>query len=213
MQPQEQSGNLVVDASTASPGSAAQQAREVTRAKDRPGSGVAPESSGGRHEGEARADFWRAARTVISLADQASPLVPVSREKGLPLSAVQQRIWFLNQAAPDDPSYNIPFSWHVLGDIDVRALEHSFNAIIERHEILRTVFTEEGGVPAQVISPYCPLVVPVLDLEALPEPEREQVAFQHMTHEFRRPFDLAQGPLLRSMLLRMAGHEHILLIV
>src|SRR5215217_1667476 len=67
-----------------------------------------------------------------------------------PLSFAQQRLWFLNQLRPNDPSYNIVFCRRLKGKLDVEALERSLNEIVRRHESLRTFFLLIDGHPAQV---------------------------------------------------------------
>src|SRR5690242_18418956 len=69
-----------------------------------------------------------------------------------PLSFAQERLWFLAQLEPDDPSYNVPVALRLNGDLNVTALEKSLNAIVTRHETLRTKFTAVDGEPFQVVS-------------------------------------------------------------
>src|SRR6476619_683467 len=75
----------------------------------------------------------------------------INDEKGsaetFPVSFAQQRIWFLAQLEPDNPSYNVPQILRLKGELDVDALEQTINAIIARHESLRTTFSEIDGQP------------------------------------------------------------------
>ena len=91
------------------------------------------------------------------------------------------------------------------------ALERALNALIARHETLRTRFVEEDGEPSQVIEPAVHLPLVVEDLSALEPAERERVAELAMRAEAETPFDLGRGPLLRVRLLKLAEREHILL--
>ena len=84
--------------------------------------------------------------------------------------------------------------------------------MVRRHEVLRTTFADEGGVPRQVIAPRLDLPVPILDLEGTPEADREARARSLIAEEARRPFDLARGPLLRASLIRLGDREHIILV-
>ena len=137
-----------------------------------------------------------------------------------PLSFAQQRMWFLDQYEPDSPFYNIAAALRLRGPLDVAALEQSLNEIVRRHEVLRAVFVTEKGHPVQVIVPELKLPLPIVDLQDLPEAEREAEALRLATEEAQQPFDLAQGPLLRASLLRLGeacsdtyrGEEHIFLL-
>ncbi|MBD1837880.1 non-ribosomal peptide synthetase [Coleofasciculus sp. FACHB-501] len=128
-----------------------------------------------------------------------------------PLSFAQQRLWFFDQLEPGNTSYNIPVAVRFKGTLDAIALEHSLNAIIERHEALRTVFTTVDGHPVQVITPQLKLTLPFVDLRELPNTEREQAVRQLATAEAQKPFDLTQAPLLRVSLLHLSEFEYVVL--
>ncbi|WP_218081854.1 condensation domain-containing protein [Anthocerotibacter panamensis] len=147
--------------------------------------------------------------------DLASPSDPIPRrlDSGpVPLSYAQQRLWFLDQLEPGTAVYNIAGGMRVKGFLDLKALEHSLNEIVRRHESLRTTFISVEGRPLQIIAPYEPFSVCVVDLRALPEAEREAQVQQLTAEEARRPFDLAVGPLLRLQLLSLASDEYTLLL-
>jgi amino acid adenylation domain-containing protein len=140
------------------------------------------------------------------------PLVPVERRGRMPLSFAQQRLWFLHQLEPETPAYNVPAAVRLNGQLNVTALEQSFNEIIRRHESLRTTFATDQTGPVQIIAPAQKLSLAVLDISALPERERELEAERIAADEARLPFDLSQGPVLRVRLLRLGEAEHILLL-
>ena len=100
-------------------------------------------------------------------------LNPVTRDKPLPLSFAQQRLWFLHQLAESNPFYNIPSVLQVSGELDVAALEQTFNEVVRRHETLRTSFSVVDGEPVQVIAAPEPLRMTVIDLQELTPEERE----------------------------------------
>ncbi len=139
----------------------------------------------------------------------APPLVPVPREGSLPLSFAQQRLWFIDQLEPGSPLYNMPVALRVEGPLDPGVLALCLGEIVRRHEALRTVFAAPEGSPVQVIQPAAPFVLPLVDLSGLPEPEREAAALALAGEEAGRPFDLARGPLLRGVLLRLAEEDHV----
>lgn len=144
--------------------------------------------------------------------DQAAkpPLRPLSRNTPLPLSFAQQRLWFLDQLQPGSPFYNLFSAVRLQGELDISALEQSFDEIVNRHEALRTIFPNVNGKPVQVIFPALKLTLQCKDLRELPEVEREAEVRRLVTEEVRRPFDLSRGPLLRLTLLRTGEQDHML---
>ncbi|MEW5931824.1 MAG: condensation domain-containing protein, partial [Gemmatimonadota bacterium] len=141
----------------------------------------------------------------------APPMERVPREGPLPVSFAQQRLWVVDRLDPGSPAYNMPAALRLRGVLDTAALRASLDALVRRHEALRTTFAERGGVPVQVVHPAAPVELVELDLGALPEAEREAEAGRLAVAEALRPFDLARGPLLRSTLVRLGGEEHVLL--
>src|ERR1043165_5090331 len=138
--------------------------------------------------------------------EQRPALLPASREAELPLSFAQQRLWFFDQLEPESSAYNIHIGIKLEGALDLPALERSLEKIIARHEALRTVFiTSAEGKPTQSISPAR---VSLSVTELLTEAEVRVLA----AREERAPFDLANGPLLRASLLRLAAEDHVLLL-
>ncbi|HEY0607294.1 MAG TPA: condensation domain-containing protein, partial [Herpetosiphonaceae bacterium] len=138
------------------------------------------------------------------------PLARVPRDRPLPLSFAQQRLWFLDQLEPGSPAYNVPVAVKILGALDPEALEHSLNALVTRHEILRTTFTSQGGQPIQVILPQQSLVLDRHDLHDLPAAEREAEALRLMHQSARQPFNLASDSLVRVLMVRLSDREHLL---
>jgi amino acid adenylation domain-containing protein/FkbM family methyltransferase len=129
-----------------------------------------------------------------------------------PLSFAQERLWFLAQLEPGSPLYNVSAAVRLRGRLDAAVLERSLAEVVRRHEILRTTFQVEKGEPVQVAAPAVRLAMPVHDLSALPAAERQARALRLATEEARQPFDLARGPLLRTLLLRLGGAEHLLVV-
>ena len=142
----------------------------------------------------------------------APPLQPAARDGALPLSFAQQRLWFIDQLEPDSPRYNVPAALCLSGTLDVAALEQSLNAVVQRHEALRTTFAAVQGRAVQVIAPSLNVPLPVADLGVLTQAERAAEAQRLAQAEARQPFDLARGPLLRARLLRLGEQEHWLLL-
>ncbi len=129
-----------------------------------------------------------------------------------PLSFAQQRLWFLDRMVPGNPFYNIPLAAPVQTMLDVRALERALNAIVARHEALRTVFRVADGEPEQVVLPSLDLSITVTDLRALPPAERDERTIAVTTAEARTPFDLEKGPLVRCGVITRGVADHVLLL-
>jgi acyl-CoA synthetase (AMP-forming)/AMP-acid ligase II len=141
-----------------------------------------------------------------------SAIVRVPREDGVPASIAQERLWELQQALPGMPFFNILYALRLTAPFDMAVLERSINEIVGRHEILRTTFAVVDGRHVQVIAPQLTVPLPFEDLHALPESKKETVGHQIVREEAVHSFDLAQGPLFRARLVRLAEREHLLLI-
>jgi aspartate racemase len=130
----------------------------------------------------------------------------------VPLSFGQQQLWLLAHLIPDSPVYNESVTVRLPGVLDVTALELSFNELIQRQEAWRTSFSLVDDQPVQVIHPFLTYKLPIVDLQYLPEAERESEALRIATAEVLRPFNLAQVPLLRATLFRLNDADHRLFI-
>jgi hypothetical protein len=129
-----------------------------------------------------------------------------------PLSLAQQRLWFLAQLAPGNPSYNISAAVRLQGRLDVAALERSFNEVVRRHEALRTTFATLNGEPVQVITPTLSFKLAVVNLQKLPEPDRQAEVERSTISEAQYPFDLTAELLLRVTLLQLSETESVALL-
>lgn len=128
-----------------------------------------------------------------------------------PLSAAQERLWFMDRLAPDSASYNLPFALGIRGPLDTGALESAIGDVIARHEPLRTIFPHDPGRGAcQRILPPAAVQLPVEDLtDAAPEVAEARIRAA-IAAEAATPFDLARGPVMRARLLRRGPDDHIL---
>jgi len=123
---------------------------------------------------ERKAEILAALRATETQKRAAVPLEPIARDGDLPLSFSQERLWFLHQVTPESAAYNIVSSLRFERGVDAGALEQSLNALIERHETLRTTFVSREGEPFLRIAPHRAAPLPVLDLRSLPEAERRK---------------------------------------
>ncbi|MEO6082236.1 MAG: condensation domain-containing protein, partial [Umezawaea sp.] len=128
------------------------------------------------------------------------------------LSFAQERLWFIDRLEGGSAPYNIPAALRLRGALDVDALERSLGEIVRRHESLRTVFREVDRGAVQVIAPFAGFALPIDDLSGLHPAARETEVRRRAREDAARPFDLAQGPLVRAALLRVADEEHVLLL-
>src|SRR2546425_3433001 len=129
-----------------------------------------------------------------------------------PLSYNQQGLWVLNQLMPGTSLYHTPMAVRLTGNLDVAALKSALDMVIARHDALRTTFGIVDESPKQVVAKSLLLDMPIIDLIEIPQPGRDAEAQRLLQDEAGRPFDLSQGPLIRSVLLRLGEREHILLV-
>jgi amino acid adenylation domain-containing protein/non-ribosomal peptide synthase protein (TIGR01720 family) len=148
--------------------------------------------------------FLRTAKNLTNSPE--TPIIKVSRDGDLPLSFAQQRMWFLYQMDRQNPAYNEALALRLTGNLNIKILEKSLNAIVSRHEILRTTFPLVDGKPVQKITPSLEIKLSVIDLKNSPEKEVEEI----LTQELQKTFDLTQAPLLRYTLFDLGAENYIL---
>ncbi|MES2299303.1 MAG: amino acid adenylation domain-containing protein, partial [Pseudomonadota bacterium] len=143
-----------------------------------------------------------------------APIAHAARDAALPLSFAQQRLWFLDQLDhAAGAAYHMAGAFHLDGSLDVAALHSALDAVVARHENLRTTFhrTDEGAV--QLIGPAdCGFMLAQRDLGDLSGHEQDHALRMAASMEASAPFDLASGPLARGVLLRLGENRHVLLI-
>ncbi|MHC6226530.1 non-ribosomal peptide synthetase [Pseudomonas sp. X10] len=132
----------------------------------------------------------------------------VDRRQAVPLSYSQQRMWFLWQMEPDSPAYNVGGMARLRGVLDVSRFEQALQALIVRHETLRTTFPSIDGVPYQCVVDDSPLQLQWQDFSADSAERREQRLRQLAEEQAHQPFDLEHGPLLRACLVKAGEREH-----
>ncbi|WP_187299439.1 non-ribosomal peptide synthetase [Nitrospira moscoviensis] len=145
-------------------------------------------------------------------ATAGAAVVPVPRDRPLPLSFSQQRMWFMYQLSPESTAYNMPIATRLLGPLDREAMLAAAHDMVRRHEAFRTTFSLTPDGPTQQIHGAQPVDVHDVDLRGMPMDVRVAEAARLVAEEARRPFDLHRGPLARFSLIRIDEADHILVL-
>jgi amino acid adenylation domain-containing protein/non-ribosomal peptide synthase protein (TIGR01720 family) len=160
-------------------------------------------------------------RTVACLAellatarrlDHDERIAPVPRDRALPLSPAQQRLWFLDELTSGGTEYNTGVGIRLFGVLDLDALRAALDALVNRHESLRTTITTVDGYGMQVVAPSGNIPLRTIDLSIMESAERGRVLEQVLAEELNFPFDLRHGPLTRAVLVRLAKDDYVLLL-
>ena len=151
----------------------------------------------------------------LSAGQNLAEVSPITRRPDVavaPVSFAQQRIWFLDQLVQGSSFYVESSALRLQSDIAVDVLERSINEIVRRHEILRTTFHEVDGQPVQVVAASMHVPLTFRDLRHLEEAERQGLVTSVAMQTARQPFDLAQGPLIRTSMLRVGATDWVFLL-
>ncbi|MDI3381092.1 amino acid adenylation domain-containing protein [Xenophilus aerolatus] len=145
--------------------------------------------------------------------DAAPPMAKVPRGADLPASLSQRRMWIIQRFEPDSTGYNVPIALHLRGALDRSLCQGAVDAMVRRHEGLRTALVAEAAEPMQRILPALSVPVEWIDLAALPLAARLEKARAVIAERAVHVFDLAQAPLHRFTVVRLAPQEHVLVWV
>ncbi|MBD2517732.1 amino acid adenylation domain-containing protein [Nostoc sp. FACHB-973] len=135
----------------------------------------------------------------------------IAREGLLPVSFAQERVYFIQQLAPENSAYQFQATMRFQGRLDVAILQQCLDEIVQRHEIFRTTYPAVNGRLFQVINPHQPISFIAIDLQSFAESERETEAQKLVELEVQKPLDINQLPLVRWVLLKLSDQEHLLL--
>lgn len=141
----------------------------------------------------------------------APQIVRVPRDRPLPMSFAQERVWRYSRAPAASTGYLVAMRNRIEGRLNVDLLAKSMEYVERRHEMLRTTFEKRKRSLVQIVHPPAPVDLPVIDLRAHPEPEIE--VERALAALLRDPWDLGRRPLLRYRLVRLSDEEHVLLRV
>lgn len=137
---------------------------------------------------------------------------PSENRTDFPCSVAQERFWLLDRLEPGNSSLNVAVRWRLEGQVSTALLEQAWLKIIERHEILRTVFLEVDSVAVQRTLPLSLFKLAEIDLSNLPEDQQQIEGDRIGVIEARAPFDLLTGPLVRATLLRFSPTVAVILV-
>jgi amino acid adenylation domain-containing protein len=140
------------------------------------------------------------------------PLVAAPRSGPLPLSFAQERLWMVEQFGGGSAAYKMISGLRARGPLDATVLGHALRALVARHESLRTRFESVLGTPQQVIDPPGRVPLEFTDLRHLGA-NAETRALEDIARQKQLPFDLANGPLLRMLVYRVADEEHFVVLM
>ena len=139
--------------------------------------------------------------------------IPHSETPGFPpQSFAQQLMWLVTQLKPDSPVYTIPLAVRLRGHVDVASLGKALEAIVIRHEALRTTFVSMNDTPVQVIAENRVPELQVADLSDMPPTVREAEAHRLISSIARQPFDLSHDLMLRANLIKLNAQDHFLIL-
>ena len=145
-----------------------------------------------------------AKRNAVVKRDVASPC---------PLSYSQELLWLLSQVFNDGVAYNAPGAYRVQGPLDLEVLKRALEALVKRHEVLRTTYSVIGDHPMQVIHDHMDVEVAVIDLSDRPQDEKEAETARILQQESVFTFDLVNGPVMRPTIIRHAPDDHVFMLV
>lgn len=151
----------------------------------------------------------RAGRALTAAQDAISP---ADRDRRLPLTFAQSRMWVMDRLAPGLPLYNTPLAMRLRGPLDRPALLSALDTVVARHEVLRTRYVGGDADPEQVVDPAGPVALETVELADVAPADRGERARSLAAEVATRPFDLAAGPLLRVTLARFTGDDHVLVL-
>jgi len=129
-----------------------------------------------------------------------------------PLSFAQERLWFLEQLEPGTPLYNSSIAFRITGVFDLNAAQRAVSAILERHEVIRSVYRSRDGIPCQIVQPPPGTCCEFEDLSTYALKDREHALMSRLQQSCSKPFDLSRDIMLRSTVLRLSANEHVLLL-
>ena len=138
-----------------------------------------------------------------------APLREVPPVQRIPLSLSQERLWFLDRLGSGSPEYNMAAAVRLQGEVQTGLLERALGLVVERHESLRTTFTEIAGEPIQVIHRVSRVPLEHIGVSGQETDSREDLLEKSLRRFLDHVFDLSEGPLMRAALIRLDSSEYV----
>ena len=155
---------------------------------------------------------WAISLACLGEAERRSPSAAVARKEVVP-SFGQEALWFDEKLEGIGSTYVVAWTQRLRGLLDVQALGQSLQYLVDRHEVLRTVFADVEGICRAEVLSTLPVDLPLVDLSAETRDRGLEEVERRCQVELRRGFDLATGPLLRALVFRLESADHVLLFV
>jgi mycobactin peptide synthetase MbtE len=142
-----------------------------------------------------------------------SAIPQVATAAWYPLSHAQKRLWLADQFNDDRLRYNMTYASTIKGELSIEILKKALNALVARHEILRTTFLLADGAPQQQVNEAGNAALDYTDITHLDDEREKQTALNTIINtEFSSPFNLQKGPLMRTSIVRIQHREYIFLL-
>jgi amino acid adenylation domain-containing protein len=155
-------------------------------------------------------EFLLAEQTVVGPQPTAlAPLTPAVDRASSPMSGAQQRVWFAHQQSEDGSHFNIQGCFVFDGTLDHASFERAISQLLQRHDVLRTTFSERGGNIDRRVQPVAATPLSLIDLSSLSGFEQADEVRSLIATDLRGRFDLSRDVLLRVMLLRLSSERHV----
>lgn len=138
------------------------------------------------------------------ICDEVMPVLNVIDQEALSLSFAQQRLWFIDQLEPGGCEYNMPSALKLVGNLNIHALQHALAAIVERHQVLRTVYCQQGEDVYQKVFTEFAFELEMIDISATAAAEQVSVIETLAAQEAQKPFNLNQDLMIRGQLIRLS---------
>lgn len=150
------------------------------------------------------AEFLRAHQTPVTN----TTIKPLERNRhDYPLSFHQQRMWFIDRMQESGAAYNIPAFLRVTGKFNIASAQRALADIVERHEVLRSVYSDGESGPVQIINPPSDFFINRIDLTALADNKKEKALEEVISEELQRPFCLDADLMLRCSFIALTENE------
>ncbi|MEO0377498.1 MAG: condensation domain-containing protein, partial [Cyanobacteria bacterium P01_A01_bin.17] len=150
-------------------------------------------------------------KTFSGLASTPTPIPIASRDVPLQASMAQERLWLVDQLQTGISIYNLPMAFRLTGNLHIERLEAALRTIVNRHEVLRTIYTNNGSGPKVVIQAKTPPALTIINLQE--QNDAESQALQRVAEISKEPFELDKGPLINYTLIQISSQEYLLVIV